>query len=314
MHDQRACELAVRDVTQQIEKCKSELTHLVDAKCPRCKQQYGDAEKEVTACRALLVDLQTKLDDINTELHLTQQLVMSLTQDKDNLKRSIQVENFDDLLVIKSQSDQMLSRLSDFEQAENPYLEPLQELLDTPTEQVSYDEVNTLTKVVDHQRFLLKLLTKKDSFVRKTLLNTNIPYLNLQLQHYMTVLGLPFRVEFTKELTAKITRFGRTMDFGNLSQGQRARVNLGLSFAFKDVLENIHKRKVNICMLDEVLDHGLDSVGVQAAARLVKQKGREDGVSMYIISHRHDQIDSVFDQKLVIQLSQGFSYVKEDQQ
>jgi DNA repair exonuclease SbcCD ATPase subunit len=160
-------------------------------------------------------------------------------------------------------------------------------------------------------KFLLKLLTRKDSFVRRVLLNKTLPFLNQRLQDYLTALGLPHQVQFTHEMTASITEFGRLMDFGNLSNGQRARVNLALSFAFRDVLQSMHQR-INICLLDEVLDVGLDSVGVTAAARMIKHKARDEGLSLYIISHR-DEIDSAFDRVLTVQKSDGFSRIYENE-
>ena len=170
-------------------------------------------------------------------------------------------------------------------------------------------KINELKELLDHQKFLLKLLTKKDSFVRKALLTKNIPFLNQRLSGYLSDLGLPHTVEFTHEMTANISQFGRPLDFGNLSNGQRARVNLALSFAFRDVLQSIHGR-INVCMLDEVLDVGLDVVGIQNAAKMLKQKSRDENVAMYIISHR-DEVDNAFDRTMTIQLSKGFSYVGE---
>ena len=76
----------------------------------------------------------------------------------------------------------------------------------------------------------MKLLTKKDSFVRKTLLKRNLPYLNSRLQTYIEDLGLTHKVEFTSELTAKISQFGNELSFDNLLNGQKARVNIALCF------------------------------------------------------------------------------------
>ena len=159
-------------------------------------------------------------------------------------------------------------------------------------------------------KFLMKLLTKKDSFVRRVLLNKNLPFLNQRLQYYLTSLGLSHQVEFTHEMTASISQFGRVMDFGNLSNGQRARVNLALSFAFRDVLQSLHER-INICMLDEVLDVGLDTIGVQNAARMLKRKARDENLSLYIISHR-DEIDSAFDRTMTVQMKEGFSQILDE--
>ena len=65
-------------------------------------------------------------------------------------------------------------------------------------------------------------------------------------------------------------------------------------------------------MFDEVLDVGLDTIGVQDAARLLKRISRDEKLSLFIISHR-DEIEGVFDSKITIQLSKGFSYVKENE-
>ncbi|MNR50748.1 hypothetical protein D3C85_1703140 [compost metagenome] len=73
----------------------------------------------------------------------------------------------------------------------------------------------------------------------------------------------------------------------------------------------MHNR-VNICMLDEVLDVGLDAVGVQSAAKMIKRKARDEKLSLYIISHR-DEIDSFFDKTLVVQMNKGFSYILPDE-
>ena len=193
----------------------------------------------------------------------------------------------------------------------NPFIEPLEELEAVELDKLNMGMINGLNTYADHQRFLLKLLTKKDSFVRKALINKNIPFLNRRLSHYLMDLGLPHTVEFTHEMTAEISQFGRPLDFGNLSNGQRARVNLALSFAFRDVLQSLHEH-INVCMLDEVLDVGLDAIGVQSAARMLKRKARDEKLSLYIISHR-DEIDGAFDHTMTVQMSKGFSFIKEEE-
>ena len=208
----------------------------------------------------------------------------------------------------KNQFERNLAKYNELINATNPYIDPLDDIINTAPDVIDYTPLNETIRELEHQEFLLKLLTKKDSFIRKALLNKNVPLLNTRLRYYLSHLGLPHKVEFTKEMAATISQFGRELDFGNLSAGQRARVNFALSLAFRDVLQNLHP-KINICLLDEILDTALDSVGVQAAAKIIKQKAREEGLSMYVISHR-DEIDSVFNNKMVIQMSGGFSNIK----
>ena len=304
-------EREIRILTTERTKIEKELTHLVDDKCPYCLQDLKDAKKRIINCRKIIDDTREVIHDTlepdQFEYILT---VERLEKEIAELDEKIVVSNIEELIDISGKTTSLEKEMDNLKTAKNPFIEPLEELQDLELDPIDLETINELTELSVHQNFLWKLLTKKDSFVRKALLNKNIPFLNSRLTHYLKDLGLPHQVEFTHEMTAKISQFGRDADFGNLSNGQRARVNLALAFAFRDVLENIHGR-INVCMLDEFLDVGLDSVGQQAAARMLKRKSRDEKISLYIISHIAD-FESVFDQRMVIQLSKGFSYINED--
>ena len=306
---QRKIEKGMRSFFKKQVAIEDELHHLKDQKCPYCLQKYEDAEQKINECEESIQTYIEKIDELSSGRDVIEDQITKLSKKHKLIKNRITIPNLEELLEIKNQSSTLESRLDELNNAINPFIEPLDELNDIKLDDIGYNEINKLTNHLDHQKFLLKLLTKKDSFVRKVLLNKNIPFLNSRLQQYLLDLGLPHTVEFTHQLTAEISQFGRPMDFGNLSNGQRARVNLALSFAFRDVLQNLHTR-INICMLDEVLDVGLDAVGVQNAARMLKRKGRDDNLSLYIISHR-DEIDSAFENTMTIQMTKGFSYIKE---
>jgi ABC-type molybdenum transport system ATPase subunit/photorepair protein PhrA len=62
-------------------------------------------------------------------------------------------------------------------------------------------------------------------------------------------------------------------------------------------------------MLDECLDTGLGNVGVQQAAAMIKKIAKEDKMAMFVISHR-DEIASMFKNRLVVELKNGFSNIK----
>ncbi len=232
----------------------------------------------------------------------------ALDDDILKIKNKIEFATLDLVYTAKNQLEIAAGKLKTLQSSENPHMEALLELQNVMIEAVDMDSVNTLDKLLTHQNYLLKLLTKKDSFIRKNLLSKNLIFLNQRLKGYLSDLGLPHRVEFTQEMTAKISQFGHELDFGNLSSGQKARVNLALSFSFRDVLQR-SLDSVNVCMLDEVLDVGLDGVGVQNAARMLKRKSRDDGLTLFIISHR-DEVSGIFDKKLIVQMSRGFSNIR----
>jgi DNA repair exonuclease SbcCD ATPase subunit len=225
-------------------------------------------------------------------------------------KVSDSIPSLNSFLQINGRISSAESRIGELRKAINPFLEPLKELEGIELEPVNTKELDGISNTIEHQKFLLKLLTKKDSFVRKTLLHKHLPYLNARLKMYINELGLSYSAEFTNELTVKILRFGRPLEFGNLSNGQHTRINLALSLAFRDVLQQIHAR-INVCMLDEVLDVGLDSAGIRAASEMLKSIAVKEEISMYIITHS-DKIDRIFDNVLVVQMEKGFSYIKEN--
>ena len=299
----------VQRYEKMIEQSSHELEHLSQQRCPYCMQQYADAHSKIDQCSATLVDAKQKHEDFGAELKLTEEDERDLSSLLKLTKKKRKVDDVDELLEIHSQKQTIQQKIEDLKRATNPFYEPLNELESSPIEPIDYNDLNELKKLQDHQQFLLKLLTKKDSFVRKALLNKNLPFLNARLHHYLTQLGLTHKVEFTHEMTASISLFGRPLSFGNLSNGQRARVNLALSLAFRDVLQKIHT-PINICLLDEVLDVGLDAVGVQSAARMLKRKARDEGLNIFIISHR-DEIGNIFDRTMIVQMQKGFSSIKD---
>lgn len=288
-----------------------ELKHLRDEKCPYCLQKYQDAHNKIKQCEQELEHAQTAVRELQEELTQVDTQIENLTTQHEQTKQQITVKDLDELIDIKNKIDVYQNQLQELQTGENPYTEPLEELKQVELEQIDMSYLNGLKDTLDHQKFLLKLLTKKDSFVRKALLNKNLPFLNQRLAYYLSELGLPHTVEFTHEMTASISQFGSPLDFGSLSNGQRARVNLALSFAFRDVLQSMHEY-INVCMLDEALDVGLDTVGVQNAARMIKQKARDEGLSVYVISHR-DEIENAFDYNTIVKMSKGFSYIEYDQ-
>jgi DNA repair exonuclease SbcCD ATPase subunit len=308
VRDKKTADLELSKSKKKVKDLTNELTHLQDEKCPYCLQQYKEVNEKINAVSQGIED-NSKLSE-KTQL-LLDELIADQTILEEEIvttKNKITVPNIDELIDIKSQSTAFESKLKDLKSSTNPYVEPLEELKSMKPEDIDYTEVNRLSKLIDHQRMLLKLLTKKDSFVRKILVSKNIPFLNNRLQEYLHLLGMTHKVEFTEHMTADITLFGRLLDFGQLSHGQQARVNIALSFAFRDVLQNMHG-KINLCLLDEVLDEGLDTVGVQLAARMLKRKARDEKACIYIISHR-DEVDSAFDRILNIQMKKGFSSVE----
>jgi DNA repair exonuclease SbcCD ATPase subunit len=169
----------------------------------------------------------------------------------------------------------------------DPYSEQIADMEKQALQEISFDKINELSKLGEHYKFLQDLLTSKDSFVRKKIIDQNLSYLNSRLTNYLDKIGLPHTVVFKNDLSVEITELGRELDFDNLSRGERNRLILGLSFAFRDVWENLYY-PINTIFIDELIDSGMDTVGVENSMAILKDMSRRRNKSIWLVSHREE--------------------------
>ena len=192
----------------------------------------------------------------------------------------------------------------------DPYGEQIEDMQGQALQVIDYNVLNDLTRLQDHQDFLLKLLTSKDSFVRKKIIEQNLSYLNARLTHYLDRIGLPHTVVFQNDLSVSIEELGRELDFGNLSRGESTRLVLSMSWAFRDVFESLYQ-PINILFIDELLDNGLDVQGTENALALLKQMARERHKSIWLVSHK-DELAGRVENILKVIKENGFTNYSND--
>jgi DNA repair exonuclease SbcCD ATPase subunit len=187
----------------------------------------------------------------------------------------------------RSKIANLLTQIDGKASEHDPYAEQVSDMETQALQEINFDKINVLTKTMEHQKFLLDLLTSKDSFVRKKIIDQNLSYLNQRLTHYLDKIGLPHNVIFKNDLQVEITELGRELDFDNLSRGERNRLILGLSFAFRDVWENLYA-PINTLFIDELIDSGLDTMGVENSIAILKDMSRRRHKSIWLVSHREE--------------------------
>lgn len=188
--------------------------------------------------------------------------------------------------------ENLASSFAEKSEEQNPYTDQVTQLKESGLQEIEFDKINELTELREHQEFLYKLLTGKDSFIRKRIIDTNIAFLNHRLAHYLEKIGLPHDVKFSADLGVEITEYGRDLDFDNLSRGERNRLILSLSWAFRDVYESLN-HPMNFLCIDELLDSGMDSVGVEAGLSILKKMNRDQGKNIMLISHKEELVGRV---------------------
>jgi DNA repair exonuclease SbcCD ATPase subunit len=298
-------EAALGQAERTVRKYEKELATLKDKKCHACEQELQDHKHgEMTeAASKHLKEAGTYLDTINSDLIKVNGELEKIGDI--NGRPNTYYESLTEALGHKNNLANLMTELERRAGEENPYNEQIEELKNSALQEIEWDPVNTLVKLRDHQEFLLKLLTNKDSFIRKKIIDQNLTFLNKRLNYYVDRLGLPHTVMFQNDLTVLITQLGKDIDFYNLSRGEGNRVILATSFAFRDVWENLYQ-DINLLFIDELLDNGTDTSGVEKSLSILKKMGRERNKNIFIISHRDELLGRV-DSTLKVIKENGFT-------
>jgi len=283
-------------ITRSSKKLEELANNLESAKagvCPTCEQgtAHLDTHEKYTA------DLE---EEIDKEKEYYKDIEKIMTQTTEAIKQfsnipadpEVYYTTLEEALEHKHNVETMQSNLESMAIDENPYIEQIEGLRTTGIQEISFEIMNELTHLQEHQDFLYKLLTSKDSFIRRRIIDQNIAYLNHRLAYYLDKLGLPHDVKFASDLGVEITEYGRDLDFDNLSRGERNRLILGLSWSFRDIYESLN-RPMNLMCIDELIDSGMDSTGVENALGILKKMHREQNKNIMLISHKEELVGRV---------------------
>ncbi len=289
---QATLESAIGQAEKAVKKCDKELVSLSDKTCHACGQELHDHKhEEMTAvAEQQLVDATKYFDKVTQDFTKIIEEIGIIGKQPHRPQTFYDTEA--EALGHKNNLDGLEKNLTSKIDEQNPYEEQIQELNNTAIQEVDWNIVNLLIKLQDHQVFLYKLLTNKDSFIRKKIIDQNLSYLNKRLSYYIDKLGLPHRVIFQNDLTVEITQLGQDLDFDNLSRGERNRLILSMSFAFRDVWEGLY-HPINLLFIDELIDAGMDAAGVESALAVLKKMARERNKNIYLISHKDELIGRV---------------------
>ena len=129
--------------------------------------------------------------------------------------------NLKELLNIRTNAVSLQTKLQKLKSDGNPHIDARDSLVAESVKTVDYGRIDELKSFLEHQQFLLKLLTDKNSFIRRRIINKTIPFLNARLNEYTTALGLPHIVKFDADMSCSVSEYGRELDFGNLSNGEK---------------------------------------------------------------------------------------------
>ncbi|SOK58516.1 Phage recombination-related endonuclease Gp46 [Yersinia phage fHe-Yen9-04] len=267
-----------------------EISSLEIYEMPTKPVTYYSSVSEAKLHEHKLEELTKKSTEEDINIYDEELLTVYSELESTEIKDVIEWYSIDEVKELQHSYNSYISSLERESNSQNPYFDQIETLKHNSLQSVDYDEYNKLTKLADHQDYLTKLLMNKDSFVRRRIIEQNISFLNSRLQYWIDKSGSQHTVEFLNDLSVDINLNGQSYDFKQLSRGERTRVILSLNLAFRDTYESLYQN-INIMFVDELLDNGLDSGGIESAWHMLQDLSAVRGKNIFVVSHREELVN-----------------------
>jgi DNA repair exonuclease SbcCD ATPase subunit len=278
---------AVRDKKSTLDNAKEKLYRLENQIKEAGSEEKADELRDeknsnIEKMQEALVKYNEKSEKHKTELEALKNKLTDLVREQSTIstkKRELE------LAESEAKSDQK-------------HIESLQKMIDDQNDDIekAKDKKESLSKTVlkfkdisDYLNAIKDIL--KDENIKQYTIKQIMPFLNKQVNYYLSEVNYGFYVKIDKWLDVDIKGPGiRNATYGNLSGGERRGIDISLQLSLLDVSRSQAGIFPDLLVLDELLDSSIDARGIHELMKIIKFKQKEFDGKIFVISHR-DEID-----------------------
>lgn len=170
-------------------------------------------------------------------------------------------------------------------------------------------KLDSIQNVIKHYEYLGECCSNKSGGFKKFFINEMIPIFNESINKYLPFFFTDKEVEivFDKDLNDTIKVDGEEVSFSSFSRGQKCRAEIAASFALFNLSRIFFSNKSGLLIVDELLDNGLDEMGIKSAISVLESFAQDSKV--FVVSHNSfvkQSIDNVIEIKTD---ENNFSYI-----
>lgn len=251
--------------------------------CPTCMQEFNDQslvsklndrvleiQGKLDKADEKIADLQSRLNDYNDGVNRYRSLQSELAATKNTAANYVQ------------QAKNAKASIERLQEDRKDYSEQINELSESLLKGVESKAV--LEKEKYRRSQITELL--KDSGVKAVVMAQYVPYFNNRITHYLNVMEADFGFTLDAEFKEVIKSAGRsTFSYNSFSQGEKARIDMAVLFAWRDLASEVSGVDVNALFMDEVFDGPSDGDAQSAVFSIIDSLK----ANVFIISHsEHD--------------------------
>lgn len=171
--------------------------------------------------------------------------------------------------------------------------------------QETYEELGNQRESVSYHDFTYSLL--KDGGVKSKIIKKYLPLINQQVNKYLQRMDFYINFKLDQEFNEKIeTPIHEDFTYASFSEGEKARIDLALILAWREVARFKNSVNTNLILFDEVFDSSLDSAGSEELMKILRYVIKDANV--FVITHKTENSDK-FSRVLEFVKEKGFSRV-----
>lgn len=228
-------------------------------------------------------DTKSKIDKLDTKITEANSKIRTLTEAFNKANR--------ELILLESRISSMNSDIKKTESETNPFVDLYK------TNRANIDAENDALAKIEAKYKYLKFAEGivSQETLRKFIIADLIGLLNNKIKMYLTKMGSRYTVVFDSDMNYKFVTTGGECQFGNFSGGEKYRIMIATSFAFRDFMSIRNGLNTNILVCDEFFDSAISSACLRHITDILKGYVDDYKQNVYIITQRQELEPSMID-------------------
>lgn len=278
--------------------------------CPTCKQDIEEQFK-----LKMIESFNKSIEKANGNIDLGKKSIKKIQDKLSKLQKLT-----DEINEISNKINKLNMEKMTAIQLMNNFVESHVKLMNK-MENIDYSKQEELTmKLLNHKNSKQKLIESKevlsvasqllkDGGIKTLIIKQYIPVMNKIINQYLNHMN--FFIEFTlDENFTEIIKSRHRDDFSysSFSEGEKARINLAILFAWRTIAKMRNTSNTNILVFDEIFDGSLDNDGTDDFMKILHTLSPDTNV--FIISHKVDNISDKFQKILKFEKYKNFSQME----
>jgi DNA repair exonuclease SbcCD ATPase subunit len=238
-----------------------------------------ERERQFTVLSKEITKLNHEISQNNTRISLNQRQIRDLESEIQTITQNLANRN-----------------------TEHEKLEEFQDNL-----QKTFEDLSKKKEEIVYYDFAYSLL--KDDGVKTKIIKKYLPFINQQVNRYLQMMDFYINFQLDEEFNESVkSPIHEDFSYSSFSEGEKARIDLSLLFAWREVARLKNSVNCNILLFDEVFDSSLDGFGADEFLKIIRYVVKD--ANIFVISHKSDLHDK-FDSVIKFEKKNGFSYKNE---